>query len=321
MLTFSNIKTRVLRLLDEARATSDQHESLVEEAINASHRRICLGQKWAFIKWPRRETLTTTSGTRTYALNANVGKLLDVWNSTHRRPVVFAPRRNWEMNGYDLSSTGVQGPDAILGDLWPVAAQPSSASTLRIVSSSAGDGSGEQVAIRGIDANGEIAEETLTANGTSQVAGTNSYTHILNVTKIGTWAGTMTLSTSGGTTLLTLTTAQVAKQYQTLEFIEPPGGAEVLTYSFSRIPRTLSAATDIPEVPVPFSEILVYDTLLDMTGYRTDTATEHQRLWVKRFDELWKQLSESQDEVIAAAQPRFVRDMDGRSGRPAQSFN
>lgn len=310
MLTYSDLKTRVKRLLDEVTSASDNTNALVGEALNASHRRICLSRTWAFMKWPRRETITTVAATRLYALNSSVGRVLDVWNSARHQAVTLVPRRNWEQNGFDLSSSGVQTPAAILGDYWPVAAQPSSASALKITSSSAADtGSAYTVLIRGIDSTGEIAEETLTASGTATVTGSTSFVHVLNVSKIGTWAGTMTLK-YGTTTMLALLAAQYGKQYQVLEFIEPPSAAEALTYSFLRVPRTMSNDNDFPDIPFPFSEILAYDTLLDMATYNSDINRQHVVLWKDRFETLLKQLEEAQDGTMIGSQPRFVRDMD-----------
>jgi hypothetical protein len=246
--------------------------------------------------------------------------LLDIWDTSTRQQVVMVPQRNWEGAQMDLSSTGVSQPCATPGPFWPVAAQPSTTAAIRIVSSQAGDGTGEQIAIRGLNSSDEVIEETLTANGLTQVTSTSTFKRILNVTKVGTWAGTMTMSTVADGTLLTLTATQYAKQYPTLLFIEPPASAVTYSYSFLRVPRTLSLDRDIPEIPFPFSEILVYDTLLDLCTYNAELGAKHARLWDKRFDELWKQLAESADEVIAGAQPRFVRDLDGVSGRPMFQF-
>jgi hypothetical protein len=234
--------------------------------------------------------------------------------------VILSPRRNWEMTGYDLSSTGVAQPDAMFGDYWPVAAQPASAMALTIVSDAVED-IGLQVVIRGINDVGEIEEETIatdSADGTIPVDGLVSFQHILNVTKAGSWVGTLTLSAIDATELLVLTPTQYGKQFQVLEFIEAPGNAVNYTYSFSRTPRTLIRDNDLPDIPFPYSEILVYDTLLDLTGYNSELGEKHQRLWKDRFDVLMKQLMESQDEVVAGAQPRFVRDMDGQAGHAAR---
>lgn len=317
MLRFIDIVTRVTRLLDEASSTATSTTNLVEDAVQASHRRICMARTWPFLRWPRDESFTTSSGVRTYALNSEVGKVLHVWDEDRKEFLVLMPQRNWEAAQIDRTSTETKpAPSAIFGGFWPVQAQPASAGTVRIVSSSASDGSGEDVIIRGLNSSGVITEETLTANGVTHVTSTNSFLSVLNVTKVGTWAGTMTLSTSGGTTLLTLLSSEYGKQYPTLEFVETPEANQVYTYAFQRRPRTLSADNDLPEIPFPFSEILVYDTLLDLAAYNSEYETKHIRLWTTRYEQIMKQLNEAMDETIVGSQPRFVRDLDGASGRP-----
>ena len=312
MLTFSDLRTRVVRWLDEATNTATATTNLVNDAINAAHRRICLMRPWPFMRWPQHETFTTTAGTRTYALNPNIGRLLFLWDSTNRVFVPTIPLRNWREGVVDLTTTTAQHPAAIFGGTWPVLRQPDGTNVLRIVSSSASDVTSRTVTIRGTTANGEIATETITANGTTVVAGTTVFVTVLNVTKTGTWAGTLTLGHGSPitTTLLTLTASQRGKQYPTVEFTDTPGVARAYTYGFLRVPMTLSADNDIPEIPFPWSELLVYDTLLDLATYNSEIGSQHVVIWTKRYEELLKQLTEAYDESIVGAQPRFVRDIE-----------
>lgn len=314
MLTYLDIQTRVLRLMDEAASSSVQTntENLIKDAINASHRRLCLSRAWAFMRWPREETFSTVSGTRTVVLNQNVGKILHVWDTGSRMFLPMIPLRQWEVLGIDRGATaGTRG--AIFGGFWPVSAQPTAATAVTIVSTSASD-TAVTVSLRGIDANGDIATETLTATGTTPVIGSVTFLYLLNVTKVGTWVGTMTAK-FGSTTVLTLTATQYGKQYPTLEFVETPSSAETFTYTFSRIPTTLTSDHDIPEIPFPYSEMLVYDALLDLVTYRTDVNANHVQLWMTRKEALVKQLDEAQDEAIVGSVVRTVRDVEGARTR------
>lgn len=317
MLRLVDIRTRIKRLLDEATSSSvsDTTNSLVDDAINASHRRLGLSRVWGYMLWPREESFTTSSGVRTYALNNAIGKILHIWDPARTEFVPLIPRREWEATQVDRSATDRRDAGVIYGDYWPVAVQPSSATTLRIVSSSASDTTTRQVFLRGLNASGEVIEETLTANGTTQVTSSSSFLHVTEVTKVGTWVGTMTLSTSGGTTLLTLAAAVYAKQYPTIEFVEMPSANITYTYAFQKNPRTLSLDNDIPDTPFPFSEFHVYDALLDMAAYNSEMGEKHIALWSARRDALLKQLTEAQDEAIAGSRPRFVRDLSGWNGQ------
>ena len=314
MLTYDNLRDRVLLLLDEAGNTSTTAD-LVEDALNASHRRVCLTRPWPFMKWFRDETLTTVSGVKTYALNSNVAKLLYARDTVNREYLSFVPLRNWENAGIDPEDTDAGRPDATYGGTWPVSTQPSTAAVVSIVSSSASDGAGEQVYFRGILASGETAEETLTANGVTPVPSTNSYVYILNLHKIGTWVGSLTVSTPSET-LLVLTSGVAARNFPTIEFVQTPAASKVYAYRFQRIPKVLTLDGDVPEVPYPYSEILVYDTLIDIAGYNTELSNKHLNIWGERYNELYKQLNDAMDESIVGSQPRYVRDMDGVSGHP-----
>lgn len=309
LLTFRDLQLEVLRWIDEVSDT-DQTLTLVKEALNRSHRQVLASRNWPFMLWPNEETLTTVAGQRKYALKPGVSRLLTLWDTEARQFVPMISRRAWEEMSVDRTEQ-VDPSGIIYGDVWPVAAQPSSASTLTIVSSSSNDVT-QSVQVTGLDGNGEHVSETLSAAGTTTVTGTTSFAFILSVTKVGTWAGTMTLATSGGTTLLTLTASQAAKQYPTIEFIETPRASRTYTWTAQRIPSTLVADEDVPDTPYPFSALHVYDALLDMSVYNSELGSKHQQVWQTRRDTLHKELLDSVDEVIAGSRPRFVRNLHTR---------
>lgn len=317
MLTFAKIRTRVLQLIDEADNTASQTTSLVNQRINAVHEKLCLSRPWPFMRWPRRETFTSVVGTRFVALNPSVGRLEWVWDDTDKRLVTLVPMRAQEPNAVNYT-TSVDSPSAMYGGFWPVKAKPASAGVLTVVSSSSSDASGPTVIIRGIDSDGEIITETFTMTGTTEVDGSTSFTDILNVTKTGTWVGTLTLSDAADNTLLTLTASQDGKQYPTLEFLEPPRAAHSYIYHFLRTPQELSNNGDIPEIPFPYSQILVYDTLIDLSTYNTEIGISDRQAWEARRKEIMDQLEQAMDEVIAGSLPRQVRDMDANIGYPSQ---
>jgi hypothetical protein len=311
MLRYVDIKNRILRHLDEAAtaAVTNTTDALVEDAINASHRRLCLARSYAFMKWPREETVSSTAGVRAMTLSPHVGKLTYLWSVTDQRYVPMLPHRQWESQSVNRTVTA-DSSAGIFGGFWPVMSQPTSASQVTVVSTNAGDTVSRQIAVRGVNASGDIISETITATGTTPVTSSTSFVAILNVTKLGTWAGTMTLAISGGATLLTLLASEYAKQYPTIEFVEIPASAKSFSYSFTRIPRTLTEDNDIPEIPFPFSEAIVFDALLEIGTYRTDLNATHLSMWGQRQAAIVKELNEAQDESIIASVPRTVRDLD-----------
>ncbi len=313
VLTFGDLQEQVLRQIDEE-ADSGTTLALVKDAINRSHRQLLTERTWPFMLWPTEETLTTVAGTRTYTLKPGVGKLLTLWDTEARCLVPLIPRREWEAMAVDRSTTGVPA-GFIYGDWWPVKVQPTSATALRIVSTSAADAhvtaTPVQVELSGLDSDGEFISETLNANGTSQVTSSLSFSFVTGVSKIGTWAGTCTLSTADGTTLLTLRASEAGKQYPTIQAVETPNQPRSYTWTATRLPTTLVNDEDVPDTPAPFSAIHVYDALLDMTAYNGELAAKHQQLWQARREALFNALIESVDETIAGGRPRFVRSLSG----------
>lgn len=308
MLTYLDLQNEVLRHLDDA--GQETTIALVQDQINRSHRRLLTSRIWPFMLWPREETFTTSENVRTYALHNACGKLLSMWDTTRRSYYPLTPRRSWESLGVDRSNTDLYPLGYIIGPVWPVAAQPLSASTISVVSSSSND-TATTVTIRGIASNDSLVSETVTTSGLTPVSTSASFTNILNVTKGGTWTGTLTL-TAGSTTLLSLTASEDGKFYPTIEFVENPQANLPFFYTFQRLPQTLVNDTDIPETwPNELAQIHVYDALLDMSTYNTELGPTQQGLWKRRYDDLYNQLLSASDETVAASLPRFVRDMGG----------
>jgi len=305
VLTYRQLQQEALRWIDEG-ADTDVTLTLVKDALNRSHRRLLAQRTWPFMAWPREESFDTAAGIRTYALKHGVNRILTLYDQTYRQPFSLVSRREWEAMGVNRVDQQSVPAGAIYGDTWPVAAQPSSAA-VTAVSSSASD-TATTVILQGIDSSGNATTETLTLTGTTPVSGSVLWLHLWAVSKTGTWVGTLTLS-SGATTLLTLTASEYGKQYPTLEFIETPNGARTYLYTAQRTPATLTNDYDIPDTPYPYSEIHVYDALLDMTAYNTELGAKEQRLWKERRDDLWAALVTACDEQIAGSRPRFVRPM------------
>jgi hypothetical protein len=57
---------------------------------------------------------------------------------------------------------------------------------------------------------------------------------------------------------------------------------EVIEYRFYRQPRILVNDYDIPLIPAPHSQILVYDTLIMMSAYLTDSGPQTLKIWEER---------------------------------------
>lgn len=321
LLTYSDLQSRVLRWVDEATDT-DTTLTLVKDALNASHRRLITSRQWPFMAWPQRETFVTTSGVSFYALNPNSNRVYHLWDRTLRQYVPVIPRREWPAVGANRSNTATPPYGVTWGPNWPVKFQPAAVGTVSIVSSSASDVTSRGLVVTGVDAGGDIAQATLVAMGATPVVSTQTFAMIINLAKTGTWVGTLTLKDSGGNTLVSLGASSPGKQYPTVEFLEDPQPDRVCEYNFQRLPITLTNDGDIPETPYPYSEIHVYDALLDLTSYNTELGAKEQGLWTKRYTELMDGLVTSCDEEIVGAYPRFVRDLDDKGlGSRTSAYN
>lgn len=261
VLTFKNLQDRVLRYLDEAGDTSTTLD-LVKDALNAANTLRVTQEKWPFMLWNEPVTFSTVAAQRAYALHPEYHRPFYFYNRTQLDYMSQVDEKTLAPSGIDFNNdTG----GALRFALWnraAVAAQPSAASTLTVTSSNSGDTGSKSVIVRGDTADG-VTTETITAGST----GTVSFTNILKVTKVGTWSGTMTLATSGGTTLLKLFASEAGRSYQTIRMLVSPDAVETIEYLFYRQPSALSNDDDLPDIPTPYELLLVYDALLYFASY------------------------------------------------------
>lgn len=307
-----------MRWIDESEQTTPgavqtNTLQLAKDAINASHRRMLSGRVWSFLKWPNYQNLITVQNQQVYALHSQCSRLLLVYDKDRQIFLPALPRREWPSVGVQVAGNpvGTATYGYIFGTNWPVQTQPLVSQPVTVVSDNSGDNiAGQGIYIEGEDANGNFTSETLQMNGLATVTSVNNYIYLTQLSKVtDTWAGTVTVK-SGSLTLTTISATQPGQLYQTIEFVEPTQGGRNLIYSFQRPPKLLVNDFDIPDTPYPWSEIHVYDALLDMTSYNTELGAKEQTLWKARYDELMRGLLAATEEEIAGAYPRFVRDLD-----------
>jgi hypothetical protein len=69
----------------------------------------------------------------------------------------------------------------------------------------------------------------------------------------------------------------------------------------------MSADNDIPDVPFPYTKILVFDALLDLAAYNGQMDNGRIGLWTKRIQDLEAQMFMNSDPSIVGATSRSVR--------------
>jgi hypothetical protein len=313
--TLKTIRDQVLAMLDEAGATGNVVTN-INNAINHAHQLRLMTESWPFMLWDSVETFSLVANQQQYILHPEVASLYYLYNQTAKRYLQEIPSR--QLEPLQINHNADQGAEYfMIRGRSPVKAQPSAATTLRVVSTSGVDTSAMGVTIRGVDANDEVVSESFSMNGTSQVTGSTSFVKILRVTKSGSFGGTLTVSTSGGTTLLSLGTSEWGKSYPTIQLLQLPSQTDTIEYQFYRQPQPLTDDYDMVDIPPPFGQVLVYDALSHIAQYATDLKASSVSFWADEraaWDTAMRQ-TYLEGQTIGAM-PRFTRDLDDTSPYP-----
>lgn len=312
ILTFKDLRDQVLRRLDEAGDTSTTRD-IVNDLLNDANRLRATELAHQFLVMD--SSFATEVGRQEYALHEDFDKPLYFKNLNTRKYLAEVPDRQLQPENYDLYNDQGTAADAFI--MWgrtQVWRQPSVEGTLSIVSTAAGDvGSTYQIFVRGEQASdGAMVSETISPNGLTPVPSYYSYRKVIQVTRSGAWAGTMTLTDTAAVTLLVLGPKELGKNYQQIFLLRTPTAAETIDYRFFRQPILLYNDYDQPDIPAPYSQILVYDTLLQIGGYNTDINGQALGLWRVQQERWEKALydSTSQGQSINA-RARFIRPYGG----------
>lgn len=272
--TFDYLTQMVMAQTDE-RGDTDSTLALVHEYINSAHQLRCAEMAEHFLIMAA--TLNTVAAIQDYSLHMLFDKPIYFYNRNCQEFLTETPSRSVQDEGWNLNTTTGASLTGSALDFcfWghtAVKSQPSSASVVTLVSSNNADiGSAYQVAVKGLDAAESLVVDLITPNGTTPVAGVLSFTEILAVTKAGPTAGTLTFTTNAGAvTNLSLTPNELGRQYRRIHLIAAPTSAETIEYRFYRKPLYLVNPYDVPDIPYPYSHLLVYDALLNFAAYNTD---------------------------------------------------
>lgn len=309
MDTFKSIRDAVLASIDETGDTSTT-KTVVDNAINEAHQRRCSSYNWSWMLWPQAETITLTASQQYYSLHEQVDRIVYLYNRTTKTYLKALPFRNIEPLGQNVLDATTGEKFHFIG-LSPVENQPSSSSVITIVSTSAADtGASYAVKVRGETATG-IQTETINPNGTTPAAGSVSFTRILGVTLTAAWAGRLTMtSNSAAVTNLTLNAGEYGRQFPQIFLTWSPSSADVLEYKFYRKPFVLTNDYDIPDIPFPYSKILVYDALLEIAAYNGQMDGARVRHWERKQMEIEMQMFAAHDPTIVGASARSVREIN-----------
>lgn len=197
-------------------------------------------------------TFSSVASTAEYAFPSRFMRALKLFDTTNNKEVFCGDNQD-EVADPDRSNTGTPSWYQ-RAYLLEVQAQPSSASVITASSSSASDVTSYFVQIRGLDANSNEIEETITLNGATGVATTASFTKVYEVTKNGTSNGIVTVtSNTAAVTLVKLSKEETRRQFQWIRLVSVPDSVIAYRLHFLRKPRQVVDAYDSFEIPDYYS--------------------------------------------------------------------
>jgi len=240
MLTFLTMKTQVGRRIQKSDAT---YLIKIQDWLNTRYDMILRRYPWPQLV--KTKTVTSVTGVETVILGKDIGTILEIHDRINN--IVLMPVQD-ATEGARLFAD-VQDSNAIPKGYWreenTVAAQPTAASVIAVVSSSSSDTT-QKVRVWGISS-GETVTELVNLNGTNSVNTTNSYTRIDRISKDSDTTGIITLTSDGAAvTIGTFAPTEVGPRYTKIHLIRRPVSAIVYNMSYKTKTIRLVNAEDIP---------------------------------------------------------------------------
>lgn len=207
-------------------------------------------------------TFASVASTPEYSvLPASMARIRHVYDTTNLiplRPESLA----WYRAMYPSATASTGLPDVYV-DLgtWAVSAQPSNASELFVISTSASDGAATTAYLEGYRTGGYFASVSKAMNGVTGVSFGATLTDWVEITKFYVTVaavGTITLreDSGAGTALSTIPIGSLYARYRRLALAICPASAVTYTVDYERDVSDMAVATDEPVLPVRFHRML-----------------------------------------------------------------
>ena len=257
--TFLSMQTNVA---NEVQDSSTSLKSIIKEYLNNRYFQVLRSINWECV-YPD-YTFTTTAGKQDYALP----------DDFHKEVVVRDTTNGIELGKCDIQRIGMDFPDdaddsglvsrySILEDT--VQDQPSSASVLACVSSSASD-TGVSLLVRGISGGVEV-NETVNLNGLTPVNTTNSYTRVKAISKSAVSVGKVTVTSNSAAVTITVMPAKMTTAYcKKMRLFYIPTTAVVIACPYIVKPFPMLEDYDYPLLDI--SDLLELGAKADVLRYK-----------------------------------------------------
>jgi len=216
-----------------------------QKVVASKHRFSWLRQ----YKW----TLATVASQEFYALSplVDTSKLIIIYNPTDQ--TFISGMTEMEFRRYEPGpSTGSPYLYRLVG-FSPVLTQPTTASVLDLVSTSASD-TAVIVTVQGLDSAGILFTEEVTTNGLTVVSTSTSVSKVLSLSKATTSIGTISVS-AGATVLVKIAPRDRSVQHPIIALFNIPDAVDSLCYDFTMKLPTLSDDHDISLIPEQYHDV------------------------------------------------------------------
>lgn len=260
------LTTMVSNVGTEVQDTSTAFATIIKTYINNRYFQILRSINWS----PARVnyTFSTTAGTQDYAMPDDFDKPILVLDSTNG---IELPETTVQKMGMDFpsafTSQGSVDSYAILEDT--VLAQPSAASALAIVSSSASDTT-QKIMVRGIVSDEEVTEE-VTVTGTTQASTTNSFSRVKSISKTAVSVGKITVtSNSAAVTVAVLGAQELTSYVKKMRFHYVPSTSLTMVVIYFMKPMPLYSDYDYPVIDI--SDLIEKGAIADALRYKRQFA-------------------------------------------------
>lgn len=286
-----------------------QISDLIDAFINRTGIEIHDYHRWTWLR--RKTTFSTVADREDYNLDSEVDDIAIIRQRTTPLKLVYVPDsifyqavpdpedrstgnpryyRRWEETGF---STNLAAAD-----------------TVYVNSSSSSDGSSFTVRIRGRNSSGEIIEETLTLNGTTNVTSSTTWeaNGLLQISKSGTTTGTVSCYRTTGATLLSeMEPNNLAPRFLRVNLYPIPSSAITLYLEYFERYRYLVHNTDVPQMDHKWNWVLLEGALAKVWEYKQNegASAQHQALFDRGL-RLMRERDELNVDYVPVLQPRTV---------------
>lgn len=304
--TFSYLYKQVMAQIDE-RGDVGTTRDLAREYVNIANamRAVEFGEFFLVLD----SQFPTVVGQEDYALNELFDKPIYFLNTNTKQYLIEVPNRTIEPEQYNLLTGQGSAEEFAYWGTWPVTQQPPLVTGSRIRATT-DNVDAIDVIVTGLDITGNMITEAIDITAGSG-NGAAFFSRILSVRKSGPAVGTITvllLTVPGNPVILSLAPGEDGKQFRVIHVFQAPTSVETISYRFFRKPLLMVNENDVPDIPYPYSQLLVFDALLLLAAYNTDTMEKSIAMWSMQRDRWEESLRDAyKNSQTLGARSQYVR--------------